>query len=392
MIYIHICIVLINTHSSKSINLTVGGIANQVLQLLPAYEKIPNLKISLFSKYSEYRPFSNKVKIYNIHKYSIKFIDTLYFYLRFFLTLKKLHKKDPIHIINEQNYGYYMIVSWLIRSILHIPLFVKAPSGIKSHLLHAYTTRQHALFSKMVIFGWFRFFKSFLIKRIDFMQAINQNIYHELLALNYKKENLLYLPNGISIEDFKNIKKIEANNIHFGFVGRINKHKNIDTLLDAFKIYVSKNPNDKLLIYGNGPDEKAILNFIDNNNLFDNILFQGYEQDKIKIYSNIHVLIQPSYGEGISNAILEAMATGTFVIASNVQGNRDLIKDQLTGLLFNPNNSEDLLKMMNIYKDNTNLVNEILSNQKQEILKYDIDSTAKKIYQFLKSKLLEKKK
>ena len=86
MNFIHICIILFATHANESLNQKVGGIANQVLQLLPAYEKIEDLKVSVFSKYSKYKPNTERIKVYNIQKFSniqkfaLRTVNTLYFY------------------------------------------------------------------------------------------------------------------------------------------------------------------------------------------------------------------------------------------------------------------------------------------------------------------------
>ncbi|MFX0139710.1 MAG: glycosyltransferase, partial [Candidatus Hodarchaeota archaeon] len=105
-------------------------------------------------------------------------------------------------------------------------------------------------------------------------------------------------------------------------------------------------PHDKLFLYGEAPYEKFILRFIRKNNLTNKIILCGYEKDKRKIYSNIDVLIDPAFAQGISNSNLEAMCTNTLVIASNVYGNRDLIKHKISGLLFNPYIHKSLLKQL----------------------------------------------
>ena len=120
----------------------------------------------------------------------------------------------------------------------------------------------------------------------------------------------------------------------------------------------------------------------------NNIILKGYVKDKKKIYSNIDVLINSSFGEGISNVILEAMSTKTLVIASNVEGNKDLIIHKETGLLFNPYKKKALLNQLNYFKKNDDLVQQIIKNAENEIiLNYDIEVIALKIYKFIKSNL-----
>ncbi|MFX1444621.1 MAG: glycosyltransferase, partial [Promethearchaeota archaeon] len=245
-------------------NQKVGGIANQVLQLLPAYEKINGLKVSVFSKYSKYKPNTNRIKIYNIQKFSniqkfaLRTVNTLYFYLKFFIKVKKLAKEDPIHLIHQQNYGFYLMGPLVVAKILHIPILIKTPADIKSHMMHAYLSRQHGIITKMLIYGWFNLFKKIIIKKIDFIQALNDRIYDDLISLNFPKGNILKLPNGICLDNFQNIKKINKEFTTFGYIGRLEKHKNVDFLLHTFKEYLKIYPSDKLYIFGKGTEAKNL--------------------------------------------------------------------------------------------------------------------------------------
>ena len=220
------------------------------------------------------------------------------------------------------------------------------------------------------------------------MRPINQKMYEDLLNLNFPQNRILKLSNGIDSKRFMRLAKNKHEETNFGFVGRLTKIKNLKFLLEVFIKYFSQYSKDKLLIFGEGPEEKPILDFNKFNRMDNNIFLNGFEKDKEKIYANLDVIINTSYGEGISNVILEAMATKTFVIASNVQGNNDLIKHGETGLLYNINNKKNLLDQLIYYKKNQNLIDQILKNaEKQVIQNYDIEVIADKLYSFLKTKL-----
>jgi len=187
---------------------------------------------------------------------------------------------------------------------------------------------------------------------------------------------------------FIDIKKDKREEVHFGYVRRLMKFKNLRFLIKVFQEFLVKYPNDRLYIYGRGPEINFIQDFISGNNLEKNIFLCGYEKEKEKIYKNIDVLIDPALAQGISNANLEAMCTGTFLIASNVRGNIDLVKHRITGLSFNTYNEKDLLKQLFTFKNDKKLVQEIIINAKKEIItNYDIDVVANKIYKFLNSRL-----
>jgi glycosyltransferase involved in cell wall biosynthesis len=237
-------------------------------------------------------------------------------------------------------------------------------------------------------YSWFKFLRRFVLKRIDFIRSINELIFKQLRDINYQIERILRIPNGINSKDFIGIEKDKREEVHFGYVGRLMKFKNLRFLIKVFQEYLAKYPNDKLYIYGRGPEINFIQDFIYENNLEKNIILCGYEKEKEKIYKNIDVLIDPALAQGISNANLEAMCTGTFLIASNVQGNIDLVKHRITGLLFNTYNEKDLLKQLFTFKNDKKLVQEVIINAKKEVItNYDIDVVTNKIYKFLKSRL-----
>ena len=234
-----------------------------------------------------------------------------------------------------------------------------------------------------------KFFKSIIVGRERiYIQAINDKIYNDILSLSNFKENVIKIPNGIYSKNYLGLKKHERTETHFAYIGRLIKSKNLRFLIKTFLKYLSIYPSDKLFIYGEGPEEIFLLKYIKEKNLSKNIVLCGFEKDKRKIYSKIDVLIHPSFGEGIPMNILEAILTNTFVIASNVSGNRDIIEIKISGLLFNPYKKSDLLDQLLFFKEHPDLVTAILINARNKVLtNYDIEVVANKVHQFLKSKL-----
>ncbi len=384
----HICLILGNTHPNKKLRLNVGGIANQILLLLPAYEKIEDIKISLVTKYTEYKPRSNRIKIHEIHKFHNFLLDTVYFFLKSPLTIIKIHKKDPINIINFHNSTYFYSFIILIRLIFKIPVLMKIPLDFASFLRDTSMPKENKIRTRILNYSWFKIFKKIILKKINFIRAINKKIYDDLIDLNYPRENILEIPNGINSRAFIGLQKNKHDVSHFGYVGRLVQIKNLRILLFSFKNYFSKYPLDKLFIYGIGPEREWISKFIKENDLTGNVILHGFEKNKSKIYSNIDVLIDPSLAQGISNSNLEAMCTSTLLIASDVFGNRDVIKHKLTGLLFNPFIKESLLSQLHYFKSNPEIIKNIIENAKTEILtNYDIDKITNKIYSYLRSNL-----
>ena len=151
--------------------------------------------------------------------------------------------------------------------------------------------------------------------------------------------NVRYVPNAIDLDNFpkKSIKKFENQII---YAGRLSKEKGINTLLDAAEHLPAEY---NLLIAGIGPEEEKVRNLADSKT---NVHYLGYQskQNTISLIRGSDLVIQPSLMEGISSTLLEAMGCGTCILASNVGGNMEIIENDKTGVLIEPNNAEKLLE------------------------------------------------
>jgi glycosyltransferase involved in cell wall biosynthesis len=149
-------------------------------------------------------------------------------------------------------------------------------------------------------------------------------------SLEYK---ILQIPNAIDISSLSSNedRRYEKQVI---FAGRLSKEKGIKTLIEISK----KLPDDiHLIIIGNGPETENIKKIeLEHNNI--HYLGSKNHQQTISLIRGSDVLVQPSFSEGISTTILESMACKTVIIASNVGGNLELIKDQESGILVEPTN------------------------------------------------------
>lgn len=137
----------------------------------------------------------------------------------------------------------------------------------------------------------------------------------------------------------------------FGYVGRMYKDKGSNELLEAF-LKMHNNDCALLLI---GPFDEARTP-IDQGLLArarkcKNIIFHGATKDVPKYLSALDVLVHPSYHEGFSMAIQEAMAMGCAIITTNVPGPSEVIEDGKSGITVPIKNSEKLAEAMILMKD-----------------------------------------
>jgi glycosyltransferase involved in cell wall biosynthesis len=116
------------------------------------------------------------------------------------------------------------------------------------------------------------------------------------------------------------------------FVGRLVDVKSLDTLIEA--VAMLPRASLSVAICGDGPLRQRLQRLAQDGEVDDRIVFLGERRDAAALMAAADVLVLPSRQEGLSNALLEAMAAGCAVVASRVGGNVELVQDGHTGLLF----------------------------------------------------------
>ncbi len=200
--------------------------------------------------------------------------------------------------------------------------------------------------------------KLVLSTMVDKIVTVSKNLKNRLInEIKIKPEKIIHIPNGVDTNKF-NIYKKEFGRKKFGFkkedfiigiVARLDPIKNHKTLISAFKEIVTIHPNTNLVIVGDGPLRNKLENQTYQLGINNKVIFMGERSDVPGILKTFDVFVLPSLNEGMSNTILEAMATGIPVIASNVGGNPELVIDGRTGFLFPSNDVESLAQKIKTY-------------------------------------------
>ncbi|MDE2028380.1 MAG: glycosyltransferase [Candidatus Omnitrophica bacterium] len=118
-----------------------------------------------------------------------------------------------------------------------------------------------------------------------------------------------------------------------GIVGRLSPEKDHMTLLKAMKIIVADYKNVCLLVVGDGDQRSCLEQYCIQNRLSDKVRFLGFRKDIPIILRSLDIFALSSLTEGVPLTILEAMASGVPVVATNVGGNGEIIENNVTGLL-----------------------------------------------------------
>lgn len=134
----------------------------------------------------------------------------------------------------------------------------------------------------------------------------------------------------------------------FVFVGRLSKIKGIDLLLDGFTLFHQEVPEARLLIAGDGEERKALENRISSMGLKETVRLLGnVDHNRLpQILNAADIFILTSVAEGVPIAILEAMACGLPVVATNVGGIHEVVKPGVNGFLIDTRQPSDVAKAL----------------------------------------------
>lgn len=191
------------------------------------------------------------------------------------------------------------------------------------------------------------------------------------------------ITNGVNVEKWPSRSYLNTmQTIEIVSVGRLVSDKAYDILLNSYGILRKEGLPFKAKIIGDGPLHNELEQLIKDLNLQDNIELCGHIEDVPMVLLEASLFILSSRGEGMPNALLEAMATGLPCIATRISGCEDIIRDNYNGLLVAPENPEQLAKsVIKLYKDYDRAIL-LGKNARQTIIdKYSIDSIAKKYFE-----------
>ena len=218
--------------------------------------------------------------------------------------------------------------------------------------------------------------------RADQMVAINRKIIDELRQVGVPAERILTIPNGVETNgsDYKTDYKLD-NTATLVFVGRLHPQKGLNVLLPAFKQVIEKKPNVewRLWLVGDGPLRAELEAMAQQLGIAGAVKFWGKVDDVPSYLAQADMFVLPSRAEGMSNALLEAMAYGLPCVATRISGNVDLIQHEQNGLLVSPQSETDLAKAIVRLAGDETLRHKIGRSARCTVeTEYSIDSVAQK--------------
>ena len=194
---------------------------------------------------------------------------------------------------------------------------------------------------------------------IDMHVVVSTHLQRWLLEqVRVRPEKVRIVRNGVDVTRFKPLLERDRfryqhgygpTELVFGAVGRLTPVKDYGTLLAAFHVVAERHPESRLIFVGDGTERSSLEDQIRRRGLAGRVHLGGHRDDVPEWLGIMDVFVHPSLMEGMSNAVLEAMAVGLPVVATAVGGTPEIVEDRLTGILVPPATPSALSEAMMSY-------------------------------------------
>jgi phosphatidyl-myo-inositol alpha-mannosyltransferase len=217
-----------------------------------------------------------------------------------------------------------------------------------------------------------------LLRRLDAAIAVSDAAagYHAG-ALGVPASRFTIVPNGVDVARFADAAPLpelrEGDGPVLLFVGRLEKRKGLEPLLRAFTLLKAERPDARLVVVGDGPEGERCRNLLPGR-LRADVRFLGRvgQDDLPRCYASCDVYVSPALGgESFGIVLLEAMAAGVPIVASDLPGYRSVATDGAQGRLVPPGDPAALATTIGALLDNASLRAAMAAEGRRTVRRYD---------------------
>ena len=251
-----------------------------------------------------------------------------------------------------------------------------------------YTAHGFHFFKGAPLVNWLAYYPAerWLARYTDVLITINTEDYE--IAKKFKVNRIEYVPGvGIDTDKFKNIEVnrtekreslgVSEDDFMIISVGELNKNKNHQVIIRA--IAKLRNEKIKYVLCGQGPLETELRELAKELDVENQVKFLGFRKDVPDLMKVADLFAFPSYREGLSLSLMEAMASGLPVVCSEIRGNTDLIEDGKGGYLVEPSDVEGFAKYIKELIEDSRLKSEFGDFNHKKIENYSIENVMKEV-------------
>lgn len=183
-----------------------------------------------------------------------------------------------------------------------------------------------------------------LLEHSNLITTLSRSVAQQLEFYQITTQEVLVLGNGVDAKLFCPSNR-SKNNEMILYVGRLSYGKGLFDLIGAAKLVCKKYPHTLFVLCGQGPLKMRLQAEVRRLRLEKNIMFLGHIEKRsrlVEVYQRATIFVFPSYYEGLPTVLLEAMACELPIVATNIAANKEIIQQNVNGLLLRPSCPEKL--------------------------------------------------
>ena len=277
---------------------------------------------------------------------------------------KQFKKYQPAAIMVQSRDD--LIAATLTAKKMCIPVFWLDHMDFRSWVLQNVDQKYKNYIGKKIL----RIAKN--VEKIIFISDYERKYFEDLISrTEFKKlKNLITIKNG-AIDRYVEFEVIKPSPHSLIYLGRLEEYKGIRELIAGFSQVAEKFPEAKLHIYGTGP-----LSDFCQKHSNSQIIYHGFTDEPLKKIAESEIFILPSYIEGLSLSLIDATMLGKAIIATNIDGNPEVVEDQKNGLLIPAKDIDALAEAIEKLLSNPKLVKEFSYQSRLKYLQeFDYEKT-----------------
>jgi glycosyltransferase involved in cell wall biosynthesis len=330
----------------------------------------------------------NKVKVL-YPPYPIYLLSRIFLSLLWIFKIILDHRKFNFSLIHAQDTGFSGISAVIAGKILRIPTIISS-HGIRHKSLDSIIQGK---FKKILLEIEYKvdIFSVKHSKKVIADSPLIKKYYEEKT-----KKEIDFVPIPIKVKNFEfsHLKRnsfrneLDISDVYkiICFVGRFSAEKNLITLINSFYGVSQKDPTLILILVGAGIMESQIKNHVKEKGISNKVVFCGSRSDIDRILCGCDIFVLPSFIEGMSTSLLEAMACSRSIICSDISANHYVLTTN-EAIFINPYKEDELeLAILKLSKDE-NLRKKLGISAKMKVIQYDEDIIFSKFVKLYESLL-----
>lgn len=263
------------------------------------------------------------------------------------LGLARLMREGRYDIVHSHNWAT-MLYGVVAGRLAHVPVVLHGEHGLNDDDRRGVSFKREAVATVI----------AHMATRVVAVNEFIKRQAQERWRLSHSR--VVSIPNGVDLARFVPGPRTRSENNEFviGTVARFDPIKNLPCILRGFERFRQRNPSvrARLVLVGDGPLRNDIQALAANLNCAQDVVFPGETKHPEDWYSRFDLYINGSFSEGMSNTILEGMACGLPILASDVPGNRAWLEEGINALFFESDNPEDLSRCLKTFVGSPGLV------------------------------------